>query len=207
MQYHLDTIPVWEAMEWKQECPLCGLQRKTEAEEIERTLGASVMEPEVRILVNKRGICREHHRMLFAQQNRLGHALLMDSHVKEQLETLRRAQKQAETFAKGKVLRFGKLAPIDSIIASLQKLNAHCVVCDAVATHMARYNYTFLHLWRNNPDFRKAWQSSYGVCLPHAAALIEASKKHLNPAQQGAFAAEALAFLTERLTEDEQDLD
>ena len=43
MQYHLDTIPVWEAMEWKGECPLCSLERKTEVEEIERTLGASVM--------------------------------------------------------------------------------------------------------------------------------------------------------------------
>ena len=55
MQYHLDTIPVWEAMEQKPECPLCALRYQTEQEEIERTLGAGVMEPDVRIRFNERG--------------------------------------------------------------------------------------------------------------------------------------------------------
>ena len=55
MQYHLETIPVWEAMECKPECPLCALERKTELEEIDRTLGAGVMEPDVRIHFNDRG--------------------------------------------------------------------------------------------------------------------------------------------------------
>ena len=27
MQYHLDTIPVWEAMEQNTACPLCALYR------------------------------------------------------------------------------------------------------------------------------------------------------------------------------------
>ena len=39
MQYHLDTIPVWEAMEQNTACPLCALYRRVEASEIERSLG------------------------------------------------------------------------------------------------------------------------------------------------------------------------
>ena len=33
MQYHLDTIPVWEAMEQNTACPLCALYRRVEAAE------------------------------------------------------------------------------------------------------------------------------------------------------------------------------
>lgn len=57
MQYHLDTIPVWEAMEQSTACPLCALYRRVEASEIERSLGGSVMEPDARIRVNEKGIC------------------------------------------------------------------------------------------------------------------------------------------------------
>ena len=207
MQYHLDTIPVWEAMEWKMECPLCGLEHKTEAEEIKRALGASVMEPSVRIEFNQRGVCREHQPMLFHQQNRLGHALLMDSHAKEQLVKLEKLQKQADADSKGRTSLFSKGSSVDSILDVLHDMNEHCVVCEAIATHMARYHYTFLHLWKTNADFQAAWKGSHGVCLPHSVALLESAQKHLNLTQQNALAAELLGFLTQHLSADEQDLD
>ena len=46
MRYHIDTIPVWDAMKLGGECLMCALERKTELGEAERYLGASVMEPE-----------------------------------------------------------------------------------------------------------------------------------------------------------------
>ena len=46
MRYHIDTIPVWDAMKLEGECPLCALRRKLELGEVERYLGASVMEPD-----------------------------------------------------------------------------------------------------------------------------------------------------------------
>ena len=207
MQYHLDTIPVWEAMEWKLECPLCGLERKTEADEIERTLGASVMEPSVRIEFNKRGVCREHQKMLFDQQNRLGHALLMDSHAKEQLGRLQKLQKQAQSAARWKTALFAKSSPMDALLNGLRAMDEHCVVCETIAIHMARYRYTFLHLWKTNADFQVAWKTSHGMCLPHAVALLEDARGQLNHSQQSAFATELLTFLTEQLATDEQDLE
>mgnify|MGYP006322961003 CR=1 FL=1 len=83
MQYHLETIPVWEAMEAESPCPFCMLYSKLEANEVDRSLGGSVMEPDARIRVNETGICAHHHQLLFGMQNRLGHALLCDSHSKE----------------------------------------------------------------------------------------------------------------------------
>lgn len=207
MQYHLDTIPVWEAMEWKGECPLCSLERKTEVEEIERTLGASVMEPDVRIRFNERGVCGKHQQMLFAQQNKLGHALLMDSRVKAQLAALQTLQKKVENAQPARRSLFGKGTSVNVITDELKALQAHCVVCEAVNTHMRRYRDTFLHLWKTNSDFRAAWKQSNGVCLPHLQALLETSGEVLSAEQQNEFTAEALAFLTERLANDEKDLD
>ena len=88
MRYHIDTIPVWDAMKLDGECLLCALERKTELGEAERYLGASVMEPDVRVKVNDRGFCRKHHAMLFSMSNRLGHALMLESHTIEIREKL-----------------------------------------------------------------------------------------------------------------------
>ena len=81
MRYHIDTIPVWDAVKLDGECPLCFLRRQTEHLLIDRYLGASVMESDTRITVNEKGFCPGHQAMLYAKQNRLGHALMMHSHM------------------------------------------------------------------------------------------------------------------------------
>ena len=83
MRYHIDTIPVWDAAKIDGECLLCALQRRVELQQIEYSLGASVMEPDVRIQVNQKGFCQHHQRMLFKGDNRLGHALMLESHLTE----------------------------------------------------------------------------------------------------------------------------
>ena len=54
MRYHLDTIPVWDALRLGGTCPLCALRSHTEHTLVDRYLGASVMEPDTRIQVNKK---------------------------------------------------------------------------------------------------------------------------------------------------------
>ena len=83
MAYHLDTIPVWDAVKLEGECPLCALRRRSELIDVDRYLGASVMEPDTRIQVNQKGFCPRHQVLLYAQKNRLGHALMMHTHLKE----------------------------------------------------------------------------------------------------------------------------
>ena len=79
---------MWDALKQQGECPLCVLRRSIEAADVDRFLGGSVMEPDTRIRVNETGICARHHQQLFGMQNRLGHALLTDSHSKELLKKL-----------------------------------------------------------------------------------------------------------------------
>ena len=206
MQYHLDTIPVWEAMEWKRECPLCGLHRRTEQEEVERSLGPGLMEPDVRIQTNRYGFCAVHHQMLFASQNRLGHALLTDTHTQERLHTLESLTRSLQKPMNKTLFRKGA-SQIPTLIESLESLGEGCVICDAIETHMARYRYTFLHLWKTNPDFQNAWKASHGICLPHLSSVLKTAQKCLSPKDQAAFAAEALSHLTAQLSQDEKDLD
>lgn len=202
MQYHLDTIPVWDAMAWPCACPLCGLARRTEREEVERTLGASVMEPDERIRINARGFCRAHQGMLYAQQNRLGHALLMDSHGKTQRETLNRLRAETE-----KAPRFGRSFKSEAFCDALGRMDDACAVCDRIENHMARYRYTFLHLWKNDAAFHSAWLASKGLCLPHTRALFSSALQTLGAAQQHKLAAEAMQLLTASLDADAADLD
>lgn len=100
MQYHLDTIPVWEAMEQNTACPLCALYRRVEASEIERSLGGSVMEPDARIRVNEKGICAGTTGSSLPCKTGLGHALLVDSHTKELLKKLEGLEKRAASCEK-----------------------------------------------------------------------------------------------------------
>ena len=57
------TIPVNEAFEASAAdascgCPFCALYRKLEEDELDLILGASMMEPDIRIKTNEAGFCR-----------------------------------------------------------------------------------------------------------------------------------------------------
>lgn len=182
MRYHIDTIPVWDSMKLDGECFLCALKRKTEIGEVDHYLGASVMEPDTRIRVNKNGFCNNHQRMLYALDNRLGHALMLESHVAETRVRLEKAVKQMKSAAKsaasaslkdkltGKAPKAAKI--MEDAAKSLEELTCTCVVCDSIQDNMGRYLHTFFHLYQNDTEFRKKFESCKGMCIPHAAELL-----------------------------------
>ena len=88
------TIPVNEAFEASAAdascgCPFCALYRKLEENELDLILGASMMEPDIRIRTNKSGFCRTHYDMMFVRKNRLGMALTLESHLAELRDEIR----------------------------------------------------------------------------------------------------------------------
>ena len=171
MRYHIDTIPVWDAAKIDGECLLCALQRRVELQQIEYSLGASVMEPDVRIQVNKKGFCQHHQRMLFKGDNRLGHALMLESHLTE---------------TRGKTP-----SPAKAMEAAVQELDAlcsSCIVCNAIEDNINRYLHTFFHLYQNDSEFRKHFAQSKGVCLPHAVQLLKLAPQELPSRELSAFA-------------------
>ncbi len=197
MKYHIDTIPIWDAAKKDGECLLCALERKTELGEADRYLGASVMEPDVRVRVNEKGFCRRHHAMLYTMSNRLGHALMLESHT---IETRKRLEKiRGELEKAGKALSSATLgdkltgkakASTEAVRAEarkIQEMGSDCIMCGTIRDNMLRYLHTFFHLYRSDSEFRKKFQESKGLCVPHMGQLLEVATEELNPKELGEF--------------------
>ena len=200
MRYHLDTIPVWDVMKDPRGCPLCTLRRKIELTDVDRFLGGSVMEPDVRIRVNARGFCPRHQALLYAQKNRLGHALMNDA-------------KQAADACAGAPLarrltgnRDGKAA-LKAAAAALSAETQTCILCDSITDNMNRYLYTFLHLYKTDAAFREAYARADGLCVPDAARLLDAAADGLTGDTLKAFAAATQTMMEQSLTKLEGDLE
>ena len=181
MRYHIDTIPVWDALHKMDECLLCLLRRKTEHTLAQRCLGASVMASDARIQVNEKGFCPAHHKMLYDLQNRLGHALMTLSHLKRIQDRLEPWLKDMESGTFGKsffpsILRDSRSPQVQP----LTKLTDTCLLCDDLDETMRRYAYTLLHLWKTDAVFKREFALSKGVCLPDASLLLEMAAEHLS---------------------------
>lgn len=203
MRYHIDTIPVWDAMKLDGECLLCALERKVELGEAERYLGASVMEPDTRVQVNTKGFCTKHHAMLYGMSNRLGHALMLESHTAESIRRLNKAMEEMNRAAAtlgnaGLGDKLGgktKAAKEDLLRAAVKvsEIAGSCIMCDTIRENMDRYLHTFFHLYRTDTEFRKRFAASKGVCLTHLARLTETAAEELS----GKELAEFIRTLTE----------
>ena len=216
MNYHIDTIPVWDAMKRDGECLLCTLERKTELDEAERYLGASVMEPDIRVQVNAKGFCRRHHGMLYGMSNRLGHALMLESHMIETRERAAKAFKKLESAADtlknagiaGKFSGRGKSAEaaLQAQAAELMNMAGTCLMCDTIGENMARYMHTFFHLYKNDGDFRSRFAAGKGLCLPHTGRLLEVAPAELGAKELGEFVSTVARLQTENLDRIQEDI-
>ena len=81
MRERIYTIPVNMAFEKKCGCPFCTLENELEHNEVDSIMGASMMEPDIRIQTNKLGFCNRHFNMMFGMKNRLGLGLILESHL------------------------------------------------------------------------------------------------------------------------------
>lgn len=209
MRYHIDTIPVWDSLKLDGECLFCALKRKVELGEAERYLGASVMEPDTRIQVNEKGFCRAHHAMLYTighqMGNRLGHALMMESHnnrTRERLDKqLAEVRRSAHAYAEASLLeRLKKGAAarqeLEKAADAVAEMAGTCIMCDSIDENMDRYLHTFFHLYQNDTEFRRRFGECKGVCLPHLADLIRIAPQELPAKEVGPFA-DLLCTLTE----------
>ncbi|MBQ8160191.1 MAG: hypothetical protein IJ083_05505 [Clostridia bacterium] len=215
MKYHIDTIPVWDAVKLDGECFLCALHRKMELGEAERYLGASVMEPDTRIQVNELGFCRRHHAMLYSMSNRLGHALMLESHLnvtREKMEKisgkLSSAASALEKASFGKIGRAGQNAREEILrqAKALSDMSDSCILCASIQENMDRYLHTFFHLYKNDSEFRERIQHSKGICLPHMGDLIRVSADELSSKECAAFIQMILKLQKENMDRMQEDI-
>jgi len=187
LKIHIDTAPVWESYKTDCECPLCLLSAKVEAANVNYFLGESVMEPDQRIEVNKKGFCPRHFKQLYDAGNRLGLGLMTHTYMKETLKALK---SHAETLKgcaaaeAGKPIykRIGpkKGADLVSAATAIREIEERCVLCERLNDNMERYMYTLLYMYKHEPEFPALLAQSKGMCLKHYRQILEMAPKHLS---------------------------
>jgi hypothetical protein len=167
------TIPVNEAFDASAAdsscgCPMCALYRKLEENELELILGASMMEPDVRIKTNELGFCRTHYDMMFTRKNRLGMALTLESHLAELSKDLSKG-------LIGTVIGRPDQKPAKRI-AVLEK---SCYVCGRVDFHFQHMAETVVLLFDTDENFVEKLKKQPYFCLPHYRLLLEKAAARL----------------------------
>ncbi len=167
------TIPINEAFDASAEdhslgCPFCAIQEKFEFNELDIILGASMMEPDIRIKTNEQGFCHKHYEKMFTMKNRLGLALMMESHLNELKDELSCGGISNLMGGKG-----------TKALARLEKLKDSCYVCERVEYNMTRMFANAALLWEADRDFDKKIAAQPYFCLEHYRRFLEAGKKNV----------------------------
>ena len=178
------TIPINEKFEDSMNqpscgCPFCALYRKLENAELDRILGASMMEPDVRIRTNEEGFCKIHYDMMFGMKNRLGMALTMESH----LDVLKKDLSDSLLGLPG-----------TRAVRRIEKLEKDCYVCSRIEYHFSRMISNAIEMWADDESFREKFAAQPYFCLPHYKRFLETAEKKLakNRYKELAKAAEAV---------------
>ena len=160
MKQHIDTAPIWESYRQDCECPLCLLQAKVEAANVDYFLGESVMEPSQRIEVNQKGFCAAHFKRMYDAGNRLGLALMTQTYMRETAKILRKNAEKArdaaaEEAGKPLIRRIGgkKGEALSEVSAELDAMRTRCVFCEHVSESMERYVYTVIYMYKHEAEF------------------------------------------------------
>lgn len=181
------TIPINEVFEALTEegapceCPVCLLEGRLESGELDLILGASMMEPAIRIKTNAEGFCRDHYKKMLGMKNRLGLALMLESHF---------AELEGRLSPTPIAVLTGKRA--EHFTAAVAKTEESCYICGKVNFHMGRMLRNVAALYTSDDAFRRKYTAVPYFCLPHARALCEAAKKELTGKTYAAFTSDTV---------------
>ncbi len=163
------TIPVNEEFDICREkkecgCPICRLYRRLQRDELDIILGASMMEPDIRIRTNELGFCTKHYDMMLTRKRMLGMGLILESHLAEVEKKI-----AARSLFKD---------PSAPSISAIGKLNDDCYVCTRIKKNLDAMISTVVYLYETDDDFKVKFREQPYFCLPHYESMISyASKK------------------------------
>lgn len=178
MKEKLYTIPVNEAFEADCECPVCAMHKKLETNAIEFTMGPSYMEDDVREATSRLGFCEKHLEQLYKNQNRLGLALIIKTHMEKVLKEVGKHNGSQVRLAPPSLFR--KKGEDSGLVSYLNELTGKCYVCDKIEGTFERYIATIFHLYHVEEDFRKKFKSCKGFCTNHYKVLYAAASGYLS---------------------------
>lgn len=190
MKEQLYTIPLNDAVNAKDECPFCFIERNIEQDMLDFVLGsgASYMVSDIRDLTDRYGFCRTHFKKMFDYGNTLGNAWILKTHYKK---TITEMQKKFADFTPGKSTlksKFMKTVAVENPIGIwAQEKKDSCYICRLFGETYERYLDTFFYLYKNDSEFRDKVKQSKGFCLPHFGDLCNAADTKLSDKEKETF--------------------
>ncbi len=189
MRADITNIPISDVFDPKEGCPICRMRNLLEQRMAEYITGAAMMEPDVRIETNRLGFCYDHFRLILKQRNRLGVALMLESHLDE----------MEKAVFKGGLPFLGRSGK--SQAKSAVSRTETCFICDKVDWAMERMLATVCRLWESERDFRQLFEEQEALCLPHFIELTKAAEKNMNKHSISDFSKAASELSKRYLTE------
>ncbi len=177
MKEQLYTIPVNDAFAEECECPVCQMVDTLEKDAIDFVMGPSYMEDDIRMQTNKVGFCSHHVKLLYKNQNRLGLALMLHTHMQH---TNRQIESLLGSVTPVKKGLFGKKQENTGLVDYLRSVEHSCYICDRIEQIYRRYLATIYHCYQKDPEFADKFRHSKGFCTKHFADLYEAAADNLS---------------------------
>ncbi len=187
MAEQLYTIPINEAFDEYDGCPMCRLRSKLETQSLNYIMGAAMMEPDIRIVTNKLGFCRNHFHSMLSMGNRLSLALMMESHL-QAVAQLVPDPEEKKPGKLGKIKKYDGESPAPQMMEQVKS----CYVCQRSADFEKKYISNVIYIWKKDPEFREKLKKQPYFCLEHTAALLAEGKKDLSEANYLQFSQDIL---------------
>ncbi len=173
MREDICTIPVSEAFEIKDGCPICRMYKTVEDRILNYILGDAMMEPDVRIETNKAGFCPNHLNKMMSMRGRLQLSLMLETHLKEIADTVfsKKLFSSAESKAK-----------------AAKKFNEGCFICRKIDFGFERMIDTIYRTYEKDRDFREMFNTQPRFCMHHFEQLLTGANKKKMPKYHKEFA-------------------
>lgn len=134
------------------------------------------------MVTDKVGFCASHVKELYKQQNRLGLALILKTHLDCTI-------KEVEKLSKGPMTGGGFFKKKDAppLVDYMKKLECSCFVCERVEKVFERYIATIFYLYEKESEFRRRFAQAKGFCNKHYALLYSEAPNHLSGSELSEF--------------------
>lgn len=181
MKEQIYAIPVNDAFKEDTECAFCQMKNKLDREAVDFMMGPSYMEDDIRMETNKLGFCQDHYKKMYSEQNRLGLALMLQTHLQQMNKDLINILPEDGLPTISKKSIFSK-APVVSNEASqhIHNISKECYICNKVENTYSKFLDTFFYLWKKDENFVNLVKNSKGFCLNHFADIYESAPSKLS---------------------------
>ena len=162
MREDICTIPVSDAFEENDGCPVCRMYDTVEKRILEYIMGAAMMEPDVRIATNEVGFCGKHFKRMLKMRGRLSLALMLQTHTEEVRKNITEAN-----FLVSSAKRASRAS----------ELMDSCFVCEKINWGFQRMLDTIYRTYENDREFRELFGKQDYYCFNHYAMLVNGSNR------------------------------